>query len=280
MPKVLTQQQIDNARRDGYAYPVRVLGPDKAKYYVDQYEDYERNHSANAPRKLMIKPHLLFPWMIELGTTPTVLDAIEDLIGPDIMLTSAAVWVKNGNDPSHTTWHQDSAYFGYDPLEVWGIWIGLTDSFVRHGCLRYKPGSHLEREMDHIETWAENNLLARGQVIPDFDETGVVDAEVSAGEGSIHHFRTAHSSKPNTTDQRRIGILFVYCPPHVRPTLGSFPATLVRGEDKYGYWKTEPMPSRVMDPTALGFVNKLLDGYFDPNLRTEAERRENAGAAE
>lgn len=274
MPKLLTRRQIDDARRDGYVYPVRVLDADAARGYLDWFEDYERNHAAEAPPKLMVKPHLLFPWMVELGATPALLDAIEDLIGPDVMLVSSAVWVKNGNDPSYTTWHQDSAYFGYDPLEVWGAWVGLTDSFVRHGCLRYKPGSHLEREMDHVETWAEDNLLARGQTIPGFDETGVVDAEVGAGEATIHHFRTAHSSKPNTTDQRRIGVLFVYCPPHVRPTLGRFPATLVRGEDRHGHWDAEPTPSRVMDPATLDFFNRLARGYFDPELRSEAERRE------
>ena len=119
----------------------------------------------------MVKAHILFPWMIELGTTPALLDAVEDLIGPDIMLTISAVWVKNGNDPSFTTWHQDSAYFGFEPLDVWGAWVGLTDSLVEHGCLRYKPGSHLKDEMAHIETWEERNLLARGQLIPEFDET-------------------------------------------------------------------------------------------------------------
>ena len=273
MKEILTDERIEGARRDGFVFPVPVLSREKARHYLDRFEDYEREYAGRGPRKLMVKPHVLFPWMVELGTTPALLDSIERLIGPDILLTSSAIWVKNGNDPSHTTWHQDSAYFGYEPLEVWGAWIGLTDSFVRHGCLRYKPGSHLRDEMDHTETWAEDNLLARGQMIPDFDETGVVDAEVGAGEATIHHFRTAHSSKPNTTDERRIGILFVYCPPHVRPSLGHFPAMLVRGEDRYGHFDRDPIPDRVMDPAMLDYLNGFLDGYFDPALRSEAERK-------
>ena len=208
MPKVLSAVRVESAKHNGYVYPVPVVTPEKARLYFEQFENFERNHAHDAPRKLMVKAHILFPWMIELGTTPALLDAIEDLIGPDIMLTISAVWVKNGNDPSFTTWHQDSAYFGFEPLDVWGAWVGLTDSLTEHGCLRYKPGSHLKDEMDHVETWAEDNLLARGQLIPEFDETGVVDAEVRAGEATLHHFRTAHSSMPNTTDRRRIGILF------------------------------------------------------------------------
>ncbi len=273
MARILTDDQVAGARRDGFVFPVPVLTRERAHDYLDRFEAYERDHAANAPRRLMVKPHVLFPWMVELGTAPTLLDAIEQLIGPDILLTSSAVWVKNGNDPSFTTWHQDSAYFGYQPLEVWGAWIGLTDSFVRHGCLRYKPGSHLRDEMEHTETWADGNLLARGQMIPDFDETGVVDAEVRAGEATIHHFRTAHSSKPNTTAERRIGVLFVYCPPHVRPSLGRFPAMLVRGEDRYGHFDRDPVPNRVMEPAMVEYLNGFLDGYFDPALRSEAERK-------
>ena len=279
MPKILGVEQIEAAKRDGFVYPVRVVAPEQADSYRRLFEDFERDHAADAPAKLMVKSHLLFPWMIELATAPKLLDAIEDLIGPDIMLTISAVWVKNGNDPSFTTWHQDSAYFGCEPLDVWGAWVGLTDSLVEHGCLRYKPGSHLSHEMEHVETWAEDNLLARGQRIPEFDEAGVVDAEVRAGEATIHHSRTAHSSKPNTTDERRIGILFVYCPPYVRPTLGRFPARCVRGEDTYGHFDPEPTPSRVMDPETLEFFNRLVAGYFDPKVRSEAERNTATGAA-
>ena len=279
MPKVLSDARVESAKRDGYVYPVPVISPEKARFYLEQFEEFERDHAHDRPRKLMVKAHILFPWMIVLGTTPALLDAIEDLIGPDIMLTISAVWVKDGNDPSFTTWHQDSAYFGFEPLDVWGAWVGLTDSLIEHGCLRYKPGSHLKDEMDHVESWAEDNLLARGQLIPEFDETDVVDAEVRAGEATLHHFRTAHSSKPNATDQRRIGILFVYCPPHVRPTLGRFPAKCVRGEDQFGHYDPDPVPKRVMDPDALGFLNRLVDGYFDPDVRSEAERNAAAGAA-
>ena len=184
----------------------------RAGYYLEQLETYERQTGERA-RDLKVKGHLLFKWMMELGTTPTLLDAIEDLIGPNIMLTTSAVWPKNARDPAFVTWHQDSAYFGYEPAHVWSAWIGITHSTIDNGCLRYLPGAHLKPEMPHLETFHEDNLLSRGQYIPEFDESTAVDAEVKAGEATLHHFRLPHSSKPNPSDQRRIGILFVYCPP-------------------------------------------------------------------
>ena len=272
MPKRLSLAQLETARTGGYAFPVPVLTPAEARGYLDRFEAFERDTGVSAPRDLKVKPHLLFRWMWELGTTPALLDAVEDLIGPDIMLVTSAVWAKNARDPAYVTWHQDSAYFGYDPVDVWSAWIGLTEARLAHGCMRYMPGSHLRPEQPHIESYAADNLLQRGQYIPDYDETGAVAAEVGAGEATFHHFRLAHSSEPNTSDRRRIGILFVYCPPYVKYSLGRYPARLVRGRDAYGHWDADPIPRRDMDPAALAHFEAVRSAYADPKVRSEAER--------
>jgi ectoine hydroxylase-related dioxygenase (phytanoyl-CoA dioxygenase family) len=272
MPKRLTSEQIEQAKRDGYVVPVPVMRRDEACHYLDCFEAYERDTGQSAPNHLKVKPHVLFTWMMELGTTPALLDAIEDLIGPDIMLVTSAVWAKNARDPHFVTWHQDSAYFGYEPMDVWGAWIGLTDSKIEHGCMKYLPRSHLSPEMSHTETYDELNLLSRGQAIDEIDDSDAIDAEVSAGEASIHHFRLAHSSPPNLSDQRRIGILFVFCPPRVRPTLGRYPATLVRGQNPFDHWDEDPLPERDLDPALVEYFEGFNSRYEDPATRSEAER--------
>lgn len=271
MPKLLSEAQIDHAKRQGYVCPVRIMTRERAGYFLERLEAYERQSHEHA-RDLKVKAHLLFEWTIELATTPTLLDAIEDLIGPNIMLTTSAVWAKDARDPAFVTWHQDSAYYGYEPMDVYGAWIGVTDSFIENGCLRYLPGGHLKPTMAHVETFHENNLLSRGQYIPGFDETTAVDAEVSAGEATIHHFRLPHSSKPNTSNQRRIGILFVYCPTYVRPTLGRYPAVCVRGENTFDHWDTDPLPKQDLDPETVKYVQVFTQRYFDPDVRSESER--------
>ena len=115
-------------------------------------------------------------------------------------------------------------------------------------------------------------MLSRGQYIPEFDESTAVDAEVKAGEATLHHFRLPHSSKPNPSDQRRIGILFVYCPPYVRYTLGRYPATCVRGEDAFGHWDADPLPKCDLDPDTVKYFRAFSQRYSDPNVRSEAER--------
>jgi len=138
--------------------------------------------------------------------------------------------------------------------------------------MQYLPRSHLAPEMAHNETHDALNLLSRGQSIDDLDDSAAIDAEVSAGEASIHHFRLAHSSKANASDQRRIGILFVYCPPRVRPTLGRYPALVVRGENTYDHWGQDPFPQRDLDPAIVDYFDGFIGRYEDPETRSEAER--------
>lgn len=273
MAKILTDDQLARAERDGCIFPVPIMDSGTAAGYRATYEAVEARKGKDVPELLSVKPHVLFPWLFELGTTPKLLDAMEDLIGPDLLMTTCAIWPKDANDPSFVTWHQDSAYFGYEPMDVWGAWIAITDSHADNGCLRYLPGSHRNPEMAHEETFAENNMLSRGQRITDtFDESTAIDVELDPGECTIHHFRLAHSSEPNTSDRRRVGILFVFCGAHVKPTNELNSAILVRGKDEFGYWKRDPLPERELDPDNLRYYNDFWQSYVDPENVSEIER--------
>ena len=279
MPKVLSDAQIDRAKREGYVCPVPVMDADRgARGYLDRFEAYERATGQSAPRDLKVKPHLLFTWMMEMGTTPRLLDAIEDLIGPNIMLvTSAGVGQER---PRPGARHVAPGLRVFRLRPDGGLERVDRDHRQLFGerlpalSARHAPAP---REMEHIETYHPDNLLQRGQYIPDLDETGAVDAEVAAGEATLHHFRLAHSSLPNPSDQRRIGFLFVFCPPHVRPTLGRYPALCVRGENTFDHWDTDPVPKRDMDPAIIAYSNELLGRYADPKVRSEAERKAGHG---
>ena len=273
MAKILTDEQLARSERDGCIFPVRIMDTETAALYRTTYESVEARQGKDVPELLSVKPHVLFPWLFELGTTPALLDAMEDLIGPNIVLTTCAIWPKKANDPSFVTWHQDSAYFGYEPMDVWSAWIAITDSHADNGCLKYLPGSHSNPEMAHEETYAENNMLSRGQRITDtFDDSTAINVELEPGECTLHHFRLAHSSEPNTSDRRRVGILFVFCGTHVKPTNNLNTGILVRGEDKFGYWNADPLPERELDPDNLRYYNDFWKSYIDPENVSEAER--------
>jgi len=271
VPKLLTDAQLRQFREEGYTLPFRVLDEAAARDCRRRIEAYEAAAGHDANRTLKIKGHLAFPWLVELGCNKTLLDAVEDIIGPNILLFGASIFAKDAHDPRYVSWHQDSAYFGLSPhLEV-TAWIGFTPSRVETGCLRVLPRSHLGPDLQHVETRAKDNMLARGQTIMGIDESQAVELELAAGEFSLHHERTAHSSHPNRGDDRRIGFAFFYIPTHVRSTLGRRTALLVRGEDRYGHWDPEILPRYDLDPVAFDLLRSVWGEYKDGEVMQAAE---------
>jgi hypothetical protein len=271
MPKLLSEAQLRQFRDEGYALPFRAMSGEAAQLCRKRIEAYEASAGHDANRTLKIKGHLAFPWLVELGRNPTVLDAVEDVIGPDLLLFGASIFAKDAHDPRYVSWHQDSAYFGLSPhLEV-TAWIGFTPSRVESGCLRILPKSHLGPDLHHVETHAPDNMLARGQTIMGIDESKAVELELEAGEFSLHHERTAHASHPNRGDDRRIGFAFFYIPTHVRSTTGRRTALLVRGEDRYGYWEPEILPRYDLDPVSFALLRSVWGEYKDGEVMQAAE---------
>ena len=200
---------------------------------------------------LHFKGHLCFRWSWELTRNPAILDAVEDLIGPDILVFASKFWIKGGGDGSYVSWHQDSAYFGLEPHELVAAWVALTDSTPDNGCMRVIPGSHNGAAFTHVETFHDKNLLARGQTIEMVDESTAIDLVLGAGEYSLHHERILHGSLPNRSDRQRIGLTVFFIPTSVRSTVGRRTASLVRGVDDYGHWDVDPVPTRDRDPEIL-----------------------------
>jgi ectoine hydroxylase-related dioxygenase (phytanoyl-CoA dioxygenase family) len=271
MGKHLTDAQIAHFREHGYCYPFDVLNEEEAATCRARLEAYERAAGHDANRTLKIKGHLAFPWLVELGRHPRILDAVEDLIGPDIMLFGASVFAKDGRDPRYVSWHQDSAYFGLTPHEEVTAWVAFTPANSLNGCLRVLPDSHLGPDMKHVETFAKDNMLAKGQELRGIDESKAVELALAAGQFSLHHERTAHSSLPNRSHDRRIGFAFFYVPTHVRPVSGRGRATLVRGVDRYGYWDEDALPREDLDPRAMAQLSATWGKYKDGEIRQAAD---------
>ena len=270
MPKVLTDEQVAFYGTQGYLFPLPCLSADEAAWMRGELDRFEREEGMSAGR-FHFKGYLFFKWSFELASHPAILDAVEDLIGPNILVFASKFWIKGGGDGSYVSWHQDSAYFGLEPHELIGAWVALTDSTRANGCVRVLPGSHLGPSHSHVETYHDRNLLARGQAIEGLDESIAVDMELRAGEFSLHHERMVHGSLPNESGAPRIGLAFFYIPTHVRSTLGLGTARLVRGVDDYGHWKPDPAPARDRDPAIMDYMRAQHDRYTDPTVPQEAQ---------
>lgn len=243
MPKALSSKQVEQYHRDGYVSPVRIVSEEDAAAFRRQVETSE---AAGELKGLgQTKFYLRFPWVHKMATQPKLLDAVEDLIGPNIMLYHNTVWFKDGGDGGYVSWHQDNTYFGHDPCEVLTAWFAITPATTENGCMQFLPGTQKLGQLELKEPDIHSgNMLSSGQTV-DFDPTSVdpVPIELQPGECSLHHAFLIHGSLPNNAPDRRMGMTFIYHSPQLGQ-LGSCrtSALLVRGEDPYGMFEHEQAP--------------------------------------
>lgn len=251
MSHTLSPEAVEGYRTNGYWTPVPCLDPDEVARYRSHLEAFEYGLGGRATGIHQFKPHLHQRWAYEIATHTRVLDAVEDIIGPNIRLLHFTIWTKDANSDAFVSWHQDSTYFGLTPHEHITAWVGLSDSTDLSGCVEVLPGSHLaEEERPVRRELGTANMLRTGQVIEVADDEPRALVEVPAGSFSLHHTCLIHNSRPNRSDDRRIGLGISYIPTHVTcSSTTRLSAMLVRGTDTYGNFDDEPAPDPA-DPIA------------------------------
>jgi ectoine hydroxylase-related dioxygenase (phytanoyl-CoA dioxygenase family) len=149
-----------------------------------------------------------YEWAFRLASHPAVLDAVESLIGPEILIDGNLVFYKPPHDASYASWHQDSVYSGWHLTPSVSAWIALTASDPANGCMRVIPGSHKQGLLEHDNVQDPHMLNRRGERLRmDVDETQAIDLVLRPGEMSLHHTNIVHGSNPNTSDGPRIGFI-------------------------------------------------------------------------
>ena len=260
MPKILSESQIEQFRRDGCVFPIRVMSEAEALAIRSRLEDYETQSGGPLAGDLRHKTHLLFPWLADLVRNLCIVDAIEDLYGPNLLCWTTNFFIKEADNPAFVSWHQDSTYWGLSRPDVVTAWVALTPSHRANGAMTFIPGTHTSDQLEHRDTFAKNNLLTRGQeVAVDVDESKAVTIELQPGEISLHHVRLVHGSPPNLSNDRRIGFAIRYIPTSVSQIAGEDSATLVRGVDTFHHFDSEPCPSTDMQPEFVALHREITE---------------------
>ena len=276
MSKLLSPAQVAAFERDGFVCPVPVLSTTEAQAARTELEAWEAAQGGPIDFPEKSKSYLLFDWADQLVHHPAILDAVEDLIGPDILVYHSTLFLKEAHSAAFVRWHQDSTYFYLAPHLHVTAWVALSDASEAAGCMRALPGSHRWGSIAHDDKPAPMNMIRRGQGISErFDtETGCA-MPLQAGEMSLHHTDLVHASGANATDDRRIGLAISYIPARVRPTGAVQPHALcLRGQD-HGHFQPEhrlrqalSAPDRLQHQQALAAFRALQDAGFAPSTPT------------
>ena len=267
MPGSLTSDQLHSYREDGFVKPIRAFSPERAVELRENIERIERE-CADADKPIDINQYfrvngqIVIPLLYEMTRTEAVLDAVESVLGPNLLVWSCELFIKEAGSEKIVSWHQDMTYWGMGGSDKQATaWIAITNVSEEAGCMRFVPGSHKQQLVPHIDKFSENNLLSRGQeVAVDVDEDDAVLDDLAPGEMSLHHGRIFHASGPNRSSDRRIGVAIRYVAPDLeRSASGRDFAILVRGVDKCGNWINAAPPMKLLGESEMATYNLIME---------------------
>ncbi|ETX03812.1 MAG: hypothetical protein ETSY2_32420, partial [Candidatus Entotheonella gemina] len=230
--------------RDGTLFPLPVLSPDEVAAFRTGFETMEAKLGGNPTSMQMAQSHLYYRWAYDLATHPAILDRVEDIIGPNILVHSSTIFRKRPYDPSFVSWHQDGYYWDLDEPLLTSAWIALSNSTVDNGCMQVIPTSH-KQCLPHDTHHDKHNMLTTGlEIAVDVSESEAWDVILQAGEMSLHHVNIIHGSKPSRSATPRIGFAIRFVAPQVQQGLDHYAAVLARGRDDYHHFRLlQELPS-------------------------------------
>jgi hypothetical protein len=280
---MLSRDQIDAYRRDGYSFPHDALSGAELAACRDGLARFETWLGAPVNKgdwRWRSAAYAFLPWLDGLIRHPRILDAVEALIGPDILVFTTTFFIKEAHSPTFAAWHQDATYFGIEPYEHVTAWVALSDATEEAGCMEVAPSRGAPQQLRHAALGLKDSINGGGQaIVEEFDQEGTVMMTVPAGNFSLHHTLCRHRSAPNRAAHRRVGIGISYIPAHCRITSPvRMLVPLVRGANTGGHFDILPPPEGEFHPAALARHEDAYRRYRD-NYAAQIEMHDREFAA-
>lgn len=277
MGRLLTVSEQERYARDGFIFPVPVLTADEVRRFRRASDDLEERLGGR-PRTVDVRQmHLHFRWAYELASHPRVLDAVEDLLGPNLLVWATELFAKHPDDQAVSIgWHRDEPYMGLEPEHATTAWIALGDSTLANGCMRVvrEPGAWAGRAgpaacrppSDHQAGTPRQAGNGRTAERPS-DEDEIVEVVLQGGEMSLHNARVLHGSGANHSQEKRVGFVVRFVAPQARTLESRPPAMLVRGRDEHGRFELVNPPAADEADAAVGGMRESALRHLDAVLR-------------
>ena len=256
----LTAKQIKNYENNGYISPIDVLSKKEAHEIREEIELIEKKWPDELKGLGRNYIHLISCIFDKVSHNPKILDAVESIIGKDILIYGTTLFVKNPKEKGFVSFHQDAKYIGLEPHNWVTGWVAVTDANEENGCMRMWSGSHKEKLKNHEQKFDEDNLLTRGQTIENVPIEETDPVILKAGQMSLHHPTVVHGSGLNRSNDRRIGfVVQSYIGSNVDQVLGKIYVQKARGEDTHKFHEYSNVPKGLMSKEDIISWNKAKD---------------------
>jgi len=275
MNKVLTPEQVEHYHENGFVSPIDVMSAKEANQYRLKLEKTERDFPEEVHAKNRNNAHLSLSFLDEIVHNAVILGAVEDLIGPNISLWGTVLFIKEAASAGYVSWHQDATYMGMNHNNFVTPWLALTPSNRDNGCMSMLPGSHNKSIVPHEDTYDDDNILTRGQVVTDIDVSNPVDLILEAGQMSLHHGEIVHGSQPNNSDKRRIGFAMQsYMSPDIKQVVAKNYWMQIQGDNTRTDSVNLERPKFDMDPDGVSTRRMVNQNFADILYHGADQRRE------
>ncbi|WP_371228689.1 phytanoyl-CoA dioxygenase family protein [Roseovarius sp. 2305UL8-3] len=261
----LTHAQTRQYHEDGFLFPIQAMSAEAANALRTELEEMEDTWLDNGlPLPLnsykRVNAHCVMPLAHRIAMTPAILDAVEGVLGPDILIYSVEFFIKEPHTKHVVTMHQDLTYWGFGAVDhLLTAWLALSPATTASGCMDFVRGTHKNEILPHQDSDDANNLLSRGQEVQvDVADEDKVAIELQPGQMSLHHGLTVHGSGPNSSDDRRIGAVIRYCAPQIAQQVADKDyAMLARGADRVGNFIHISPPRAPFAPESLAIYDEI-----------------------
>lgn len=262
---LLTEEQKEAYWNDGYLFPINVADALQSNNWRNSLEKIEQDWLDNGLKLPLntykrVNAQVVMPLACEIGLHAPILDAVEGILGPDVMLYSVEFLTKEAHTKHVVTMHQDLAYWGMGDMDnILTAWLALSPATTASGCMDFVCGSHKNEILAHEDSFDEHNLLSRGQEIKvDVANSDKVSVELNPGSISLHHGLTIHGSGPNKSDDRRIGVAIRYVSAKMRKAGGVKDyAISARGTYNNNSFTTYNPPTSLFDANSMALYEEI-----------------------
>ena len=259
----LTDAQIESYWKQGVVAPLTAFDEQEALSMVPRFFEVRDRMAGWTESKQLLKTHLVSTWVNEVVRNTRILDAVECILGPNILMWGATFFAKEPSHSAHVGWHQDLLYWGLQPANgVLTVWLALTDASEDNGAMQVIRGSHEDGFRLHSNSHDESNMLMSDQnaELTDDDYRNRMIVELRPGQFSMHHSMLLHGSGPNNSDRSRIGLSINYIAVDVIQLKngGHDTAMLVRGTDHFRNFEHEQVPDSDFSSQAIANYRKYI----------------------
>jgi len=220
-PPGLSEAQVSQFWEDGFISGIPILTEDQTAIARRRFEALEAKAAQAAGDRWTDDSyapwndgvHPLRAWFHAMSTHPRIIAAVSSILGPNLLIRNADVFMKKPENTRRIAWHVDATCSTDQSRLMVTAWLGMSESSEGNGCMQFIPGSHRrplpERNKDKF------SLSLRGKDLDEVEKLARVSNLMRPGQLSVHCFRTLHRSGENLTLQRRFGYTTRFMAPDV-----------------------------------------------------------------